>query len=413
MRLLDSPFAERDRLAYREEVPALHGETLGGVPLTLLDGWVLGGTRYGIGNGSQVSALFTTLVSGVHVATAEEVRGGWAGIAVQGLLEVLTGGKVDHPLLSVRAEQDSHDQMRTAVPGMEMVLHAGASESWSRFNSSVTVGAGARFEFDHETTLAEVDAAVGPLVDMVTFSTRAAAAVTRLRLGPDLRRGVGSGAELRVIRAREHPAPVERSGLYYALMLNPATVPDGAELFANWYALRSRLGPVWPLFFSTLAQLDLPLETQLLNLASFGEAYHRTLHDEAPLTEVEHVAAQATMLAALPNARHRDVYKTVLHHANAQSQRRRLRWLTERAVTVLAPDWQLKPAVFANQIADTRNWHTHLGERGAAVQEGADLIQLLHRLDLVLSVNLMLDLQLDDNTIREQVASGLRLAGLP
>jgi HEPN superfamily Apea-like protein len=211
-----------------------------------------------------------------------------------------------------------------------------------------------------------------------------------------------------VIRAPDVEPSVERTSSYYSLWLNPATVPDAGQVLVSWWDLRERLGPVWTLLFGTLQRPSLPLENRLLNLTAFAEGYHRTLHDERPLTDEEAKAAVDAMLATVDEERVRAVFRSALTYANAQTQRKRTRWLAERAGSVISA-WDLDVSEFCNQLADTRNWLTHWGERGRHTQEGAGLRRLIARLDLVISVNVLLDLGLDDGVVADQIGSGTRL----
>jgi hypothetical protein len=398
-------------------IPALHGESLGGEPFTLLDGFLTNASeKFGGGGpgGTVADALFAMLVRGAHVQHVDDVRGDEVVVQVHGLLELLIGGKVGQPLLEVTAEKDSHDQMAVDLAFGTLTLSAGAGGTFSRTERKHTLGASAVARFDSEHPLPEIDRLMAPLRDLVVFATREPAFVATQQLLPpkttppkvvDVERYARA---LRVVRPPDVEPSVERTSSYYALWLNPATVPDAPQLLVAWWNLRERLGPVWTLLFGTLQRPNLPLENQLLNLTAFAEGYHRTLHDEPPLSHAEAKAAVAAMLAAVEEDRVRRVFGSALSYANAQTQRKRMRWLAKRAVSVLDA-WDLDVSEFCNQIADTRNWLTHWGDRGKHTQEDAGLVRLIARLNLILSVNVLLDLGLDEDVVIEQIGSGIRL----
>jgi hypothetical protein len=417
--MMDSPLHSRDGLLPEtSHVPALLGETLGGVPFALFDGDVTHQIEYlgGPGRGGNiVDVLFKTAARGVHVRDPDEIVISEATVRLHGLLELLTGGQIDTPLLTVSPERGSSDHVVIELPESRLSLVAGPTEKRSRRETSQTLDAFAHFSLPVGVALSELDRLIEPLRDMVTFSTREPSSEIDLSGWPprtveppvvDIEQVL---AEIKICRTSPFEHPPRRASSFYALLLNPATVPDPAALVVAWYDLRERLGPVWSLLFGTLLRPNLPLENRLLNLAAFAEGYHRTLHDEPPLTKTEAAAARRSILSQLEDERVREVFERVLPHANSQSQRDRLGWLTERALETV--DWTLDAAQLCRELADTRNWLTHWGRRGKHVQEGADLRRLLQRLDAVISVNLMLDLGVGPGGVA-QVATGF-MAGLP
>lgn len=415
--VMDSPLVPGYGRPAISEIPVFYGESLGGQPFTLLGGFLTNASeKFGGGGpgGSTADALFATLVRGAHVSSIDDVSGGEAVAQIHGLLELLLGGRVGKPLLRVAAEKDSHDQIVVDLPFGTLILSAGAGGSFSRTERRHTLSASALVRFDDELRLPRIDRLLAPLRDLIVFGTREPSYISDLRLlppkttPPEVVEVERYAHELRVIRARDVELSVERTSSYYALWLNPATVPDAGQLLLSWWDLRERLGPVWTLLFGTLQRPGLPLENQLLNLTAFAEGYHRTLHDERPLTAEEAKAAVDTMLAVIDEKRIRDVFRGALTYANAQTQRKRMRWLAKRACRVIDA-WDLDVSNFCNELADTRNWLTHWGDRGEHTQEGAGLVRLIARLDLVISVNVLLDLGLDDQVVAEQIGSGTRL----
>jgi hypothetical protein len=396
-------------------VDALHGETLGGSPFSLLDGEVVGPTTITPSSARTADIAFAALVEGGHVTTLDEVAGNLASVGLHDLREFLRGGGFGTPLLNVSADRECVAHCTVDFDwGSLQLLAAGVQTKWSRDETRTEVKAHAQLRFREEAALSTVDAVIEPLRDLVSFSTGRASYVTGLSLltaGQAQAATPTSRGDFKVIRRPEaDPQHVPRARL--PLLLNPATVPQGIGILQSWFALRGQLGPVWPLFFSTIFDPWLPPESQLLNLTAFAEGYHRTLHDEPPLPKAEAAAAVATMLEALPENRTRELFRPALSYANSQSQRARIRWLTRRALAAL-PAWQLDAREFTSQIADTRNWHTHWGERGGGVQEGDDLLRLARRLYLVLSVNLLLDLGVESADVAPQLETRLQVTGLP
>ena len=287
----------------------------------------------------------------------------------------------------------------------------------SRRRTSASLEATAHFQLDKRLSLAELDYQfLTPLRDLIIFAGARPSWIHQLSIADlsdiDARSAEAYAAQRTIVRAPGVPRPPRISSSYYSLMLNPGSVGDAPTTLHNWFSMHDRLGPVWPLFFTTLARQELPIENQLVNLAAFSEGYHRTLHDEPPLSPAEDQETREAMLQSVQPAHQRRVYRQALIHANSQSLAERTKWLATRAAAVLSL-WELDVDLLASEVSHTRNWLAHWGKRGKHVQEGNALVRLLRRLELVLRTNLLLDLELTDEEVALQVASGMRLAQLP
>jgi ApeA N-terminal domain 1 len=404
--LLESPLAATPMDSF--SLDALHGESLDGGPWSLFDGELVTPRPITPSNAGTADLVFETLIRGGHIADLQGVTGQMAHVAVHGLRELLRGGGFGESLLAVTADRECHDQLVIEMPwGSLQLIVAGTQTRWSRDETRIAVGAHAQMSFSEALSLPAVDALVEPLRDLVIFARTSPSHVTGLRL---LRPGSeGRTHEYRVIRRPESdPRDARTSGP--PLLLNPATVPDINELIRGWFELREKLGPVWRLFFATTVAPGLTSEARLLNLSSFAEGYHRTLHDEPPLSDVDAAASVQAMLAALDDDQHRETFCYALAYANSQSQRARIRWLARRAATVLA-EWGLDVARVTSEVADTRNWLTHWGERGPHACEGDELSRLIGQLYFVLATNVLLDLGLDEANVAAQLAPRMRLIG--
>ena len=414
--LVKSPLPPSDVGDAPASVQTLHGETLDGWPFSLLNGAVVRPRVLTRATQGISDLRFATLVRGPHVNEADEVVGTMAHVGLRGLREFLRGGLQDQALLATSPEDEQGDSVSVEMPWGSLGLYiAGGPTHLGQNEVRFAVRAHAQIEFHDETTLWRVDELVEPLRDLIAFSTRRPSTVTGLQLlGASNEDGVHwqHRREFKVVRVPEAPPDVRAPSDFCALMLNPATVAQGGDIIASWYELRASLGPVWPLFFATLADPWMTRESQLLNLTSFAEGYHRTLHDVPPLSNAEADAATCNMLAALRTAAHRKHYLSRLRYANTQSQRARIRRLTGRALKV-AEVWDLDVDVVCAQVVDTRNWLTHWGDRGEHVQEGDEIVLLCRRLYVILSINLLLDLGLNIEDTRRQIGSGLRGQGLP
>jgi len=403
--LLESPLPAGPMDAFHVDI--LHGESLGGWPWSLFDGELVVPRSITPSNARTADIVFETLIRGGHFTDLESVTGTIARFAVHGLRELLRGGDFGEPLLSVTVDEESHDQLIVEMPwGSLQLVAEGTQTQWSRDETRMAVRAHAQMQFGNALPLSAVDALVETLRDLVIFARTRPSHLTGLMLLGEAGAAERAG-EFRVIRQPEsNPQETRTSGP--PLILNPAMVPDVYALIRAWFGLREKLGPVWRLLFTATVNPWLMPESQLLNLTGFAEGYHRTLHDEPPLSDDDAATSVQAMLAALNDERDRDVFRGALVHANSQSQRARVRWLARRAAAALT-EWGLDVARLTSEIVDTRNWLTHWGERGQYVCEGNELTRLISQLYFVLATNILLDLGLDEENVAAQLALRMRL----
>jgi len=394
-------------------IEVLHGETLGGAPLTVLGVYPTHWTIHGMGptSGDTVDALAEQVLRGAHLQSADDVVATTAACGLLGLKEFLTGGQIDRGPLWPNADRHAPaDTLAVRVcHGAELLLVASRQHSMSRDSEQSYISASAQWTFDPPRPLPVIERDyVRVLQDLVLFATRRQSYVLTLAayMGADCRRKVD------VIR-QPYPRPREAPDVY-ALALNLAEHEAPADLISAWYSLRRRIGPVWRVFFAALDRPESLLEDRLLGLLAFAEGYQRALHDSRPLTRKQEKGAAKTINAALTDADVRRVYTTAISHANSQTQRQRLDFLTGRALEVLGEWWYVERELFADRLIHTRNWLVHWGKRGKhVVEDEAGMVELVRALIVVLYVNLLRDLGLSGEAAAEVVGSGWRLEGLP
>ncbi|HWA53743.1 MAG TPA: HEPN domain-containing protein [Solirubrobacterales bacterium] len=393
------------------KIEVLHGEELGGRPLTLLEvfpqRWSHAGLR---GDGGDVIDGFTeTLLRGTHVSRRDELMVSLASCSLHGLREFLTGGLVDGGVLAAPVADSRADTLPIDLgAGVQLLLVAERAHNLNRTKESREVLARAQWTFDPPLTLTRLEEGyLRPLRDLILFATRRQSYITSLSINPDLEDPYSVG-----ILQRAYPRPRETPAIY-ALALNLAEHQDPAALISKWFRLRRKIGPVWGSFFASLDRSESLLEDRLFGLLSFAEGYDRALRPEAPLSADEEKAAKAAIKKALPDPRVRAVYKGAINHANTKTLRARLDYLIDNATSVL-DGWDLDRDLLRDQLVDTRNWLVHWGERGRhVVEDGQGLVNLVRRLGLVLCVNVLLELGVDQEVAANVVASGWRLDGLP
>jgi hypothetical protein len=179
---------------------------------------------------------------------------------------------------------------------------------------------------------------------------------------------------------------------------------EASTLLRRWFDLHKRLEPAGQLLFSTLNEGRQWLENQLLNLTSFGEAYHERMHDEPRFDAELNSRLMAELLPLVPSGIPREAWCEKTGYAWRLTQRRRLQDLLERALVVVP---QLEPFEedLVRQLVATRNYLTHWTTTSKHVVDGHDMLRAVQRLIVVLEANLLLDLDLDPAAIEYAIAS--------
>jgi len=266
-----------------------------------------------------------------------------------------------------------------------------------------------------------IEAWVRPLTDLLVFATREQIVVESFvaqleddrasQIHPAIRRGlpdrVWNRVEVEVIRPQTvdvRPRGIEPFN--HMLLPLGALGPHAAGALSEFFRIYRALGGAAGFLFGTLNTRSIYEENRLTNLTAFAEGYHRTFHDEKPLSDAEHQRFVAAMLAAIDKP-HRKLYEAPLKYANSQSQRQRLRLLIKRAAAVPAlADPQNR---FGNEIIDTRNSYAHLGGDHPNALAADELHGRVERLIQVIEYNLLLDLGLDDAHAAHLLASAHQL----
>lgn len=204
--------------------------------------------------------------------------------------------------------------------------------------------------------------------------------------------GFWNTEEVEVLTATPGLAADPSSGYEHLLVPFGALGDEMAGFVRAWFRLYAELGDAAIMLMSAFGS-RLFLENKLLNEMSFAESYHRTKHNEPAVPADEHLRLVEKMLAAIQHGPYREHYEQKLRYAAEQTARRRLKWLVLRAAEVL-PEVPWLKRKLADDLIDTRNALTHPDPSVPTPLIGRDLLYGVLRLELVLQVNLLLDLEL-------------------
>lgn len=390
----------------------LHGESLWGQQWTLFEvrGQPAQKTPWRSDH-SRTEASAWRLVTGGHFGTEEDIELTTLQLRCHGMREWLTQGRRDRASALHKpddAPDDFWGSVRATAGGVRAVFSVAwvGGGDWYRHHKEAN--ATLQLESDEPLSLsAWLHDWVTPTQDLLLFAMRHPTATISLS-GHDARTASSESGPIHVeVLEAWTTLPTQMWTAYMGRALLPANAVDNpSDLLGRWFTLREELGDAAQLFFATLNDRGLPSVNRLLNVLAFAESYHRRRHNEPPLTAEQHDACRAAMLGALASGKERDVYDSRLQHANAQSQRQRIRWLVKRAATA---DHRLldlsKPLV--SSLIETRNRLTHFEGDGPWVTTTVFGYSLLAAaLEYVLEANLLLDLGLAAGVVAECLAEG-------
>ncbi len=264
-------------------------------------------------------------------------------------------------------------------------------------------------ELDHPTPFSDVQRDyLTPLRHLVQFGTGEETRLQSLVL-TDLDESDPRVSEARtdtelIIRFDIQPLTPRQNPYDHLLMPFAAWSDDPVAFLQRWLRLHARLCKAANLLFATLNVRYIYLENQLLNLTTFAEAYHRTLHDDPPISESDHAQHVQEMIGVLSSPTLQNHYRARLTFAYEQSLRSRLKWLFRRAESAdeRVKDWRKED--LPDKLVATRNSLAHRAGEDGETLEDSELFRAMRRLSVVLQINLMLDLEMADDAVRACIA---------
>jgi hypothetical protein len=390
------PWEERD-----EQATVIHGDSLDGKPLTLLGAFA---TR----RSNDVEEFrFNGLLIGIHVMDERELVFARGLIHLRGLREWLSEGHSGGSSLRRKDREELPDPLELTIEHATVSLAYTKHTSLSPFQDTVSVDAQALIDLNEPLPVGEWrEKWVRPLQNFLVFATREQVVVESFHaivsihglaegIAPEIRPALPDNVwerhEIEIVRPQD--VEVRERGIepFRHMLLPRGALGDRAPAaLAKFFEVHRALGRTAAFFFVVLNTRTIYEENRLLNLMAFSEGYHRTFHDQPPLSDDVHEELKDTMLEAI-DAEHRPVYESPLKYANQQTQRQRLKVLIARAAAA-QPSLADPRNAFCTALVDTRNQYTHQGEPGSNVIPDSELYEHVERLIEVLEVNLLLDL---------------------
>jgi hypothetical protein len=323
---------------------------------------------HSLGRHSREVLTSNRLIHGAHLSDIEELMVNDAVVGVRGLREWANkpfyGGQEEAVDLPFAA-----DVLVAPLKGGQLILQrSNATPSGELAHDPRRAAVTARFDLEEAITYPEfVERFSGALLDLIVLVAHHESVIESVNLlipSSHVRwwDSDHEGSHVRDIQVIERTTldfPERQEGSYRTIPMPLAAWGEMApQTLGRWFSLREELGGPGNLLFATLNKRHGNLEDDLLALLSVAEGYHRSCFDEPPFTVAEHDASVAAMLDALSDRRQVEHYRTRLRYANDQGQRRRVRFLFERAAEVLpgAEEWKRD---HLHGLIDTRNLLTH------------------------------------------------------
>lgn len=389
------------------KLSVLHGETLKGKPCTLFN-LVSRHTETTIGAHSRAVLGSNFLVYGGHLSSPDDLSIERARIGLRGLGEWLTepwpGRETSFENLA------GEGVVEIPLDGARLIFQEERHDTSERFSRVRAIRFSALFEFDEPKTLTDLNEKyIRPLHDLLVLGTNEEIRVneTTILESEEMEKWWGDQEpikhtrEVAVIQKIEHVWHAEKKNAFRQVPLPLAALgSDPIAAIPRWYALRAELAGAGNSLFATLNRRFRTLEIDLLSLLSVAEGYHRARFDVPVVSKETHQAAVRAMVDVLPDEL-KENYEKRLGHADEQTQAQRLRELFDKAESAV-PELK-KWRKLVHGLVQTRNFLTHWGDKSDDVLSIDGQILALKKLEIVLRINLMLDMEIDPGDIQGSI----------
>ena len=170
-----------------------------------------------------------------------------------------------------------------------------------------------------------------------------------------------------------------------------------------WFKNRDRLAVVHALFFATVYNTYLYVESTFLFLMQALEGYHRGLGNDLYISQEEYRKYETAIIQSLPKELPTSLlesFKSRIHYGNEYSLRKRLGLIFDRlgnATTATITDDKRN---FIKRIVNTRNYLTHHDEQlKADAASGSELHNLNIKLRSLLTAILMFEIGIEEELV--------------
>jgi ApeA N-terminal domain 1 len=248
-----------------------------------------------------------------------------------------------------------------------------------------------------------VDAYVTPLNYLLSLVTGKPIAIESLSLvGP-----TGEADDLAVEFMWQRPPSSTRSDrplMPGELLFNATETPVPLrDVVDSWIRASVELRPILDLFFATRGRTPLFEAHRLLNLTQALEAFHRVRVDGHPVDPDVHSERVGRALASMaPNDRKWARYP--MKQANEFILAERVAMLASAHPWMLGDVVKMTAREFGEQVAVTRNYHTHWDKvRGVGAAKGVELWPLNEQLTVLMEACLLGEIGFSEDAVSEAI----------
>jgi hypothetical protein len=176
------------------------------------------------------------------------------------------------------------------------------------------------------------------------------------------------------------------------------------QILAAWLRAWKELRPVLELYLGTRRRQRLYEEHRLLNLTQALEAFHRIRMGGHPTDPRTHDERVKRVLATLSATDRKWAGLPLKKAANEFTLADRLNLLVSAHSWMLGDVVSANPRQFGDEVALTRNYHTHWDEvRGAGATTGVELWPLNERLTVLVEACLLTELGFPESAVEESI----------
>lgn len=207
--------------------------------------------------------------------------------------------------------------------------------------------------------------------------------------------------------------------VFWGSMLLPYSEIEGnlPGLLKMWVEKAEILKPVFDLYFAGIYRSTYP-ENEFLNLTQAIESYHRRIYGGEYISDNDYRSGlYETLIAAIPQDISDDFRSSLqngkLRYAHEYSLRKRIILLCQHISENLPVKFlndRNAPSVYAERIADTRNYLTHYSPelKEKAITGGKELFEVNNQLGLIISFCFLEQLGIPYNKIEALLYNDIR-----
>ena len=178
------------------------------------------------------------------------------------------------------------------------------------------------------------------------------------------------------------------------------------QIIDKWMVAYDNFAPSLNLYFSTKIGAQKYIDGKFLALAQALETYHRRTSTETYIAKNEFQELLQQIKSNCPE-QHKKWLASRIDYGNEISLRNRLNRIIESFKSHIGPDETIEKTI--KLIVDTRNYLTHYDPKlESKAAKGRDLWLLCQKMEAILQLHLLKELDFDDNEINTVLSNSYK-----